>query len=170
MTIKLYISDPLSRSYLRSTFSQNEQGYIEVSNTSLIGSVICSSCKQSDFRPEIEESDEVITFILPTSSKYTSSLINKYLRVTKEGERVINNAIRREFDTTLLCYCNTHISWGLKLNDAIYSFMSDYGLIEDANFETIKKRHYRIRLQVTNTLHEQLRKKYYELSKKYTKK
>lgn len=108
---------------------------------------------------------ENITFIKKhTNKKYYKEPINNQeklvglkclVNATQEYvEKAITALIQDRFDTTFYTYIETYLELKAEaqIKEAIYSFMSKYGLHETTEFDTLKKKYYRYRLAQNKVL------------------
>lgn len=169
MEVNISIKDSVLRSYLRSSSKINSDGQLVVSTSTIVGAVICSMVCVCNFKPPERNLDSVVSLYIPVSY-YTCDLRDHFLMIKPEGEKHINNVLRHEFNMVLLNYCNVKTSQGIKLKTALYDFMSDYGLIDKMDFQSIRKRHYRASIDAMTTLYDSIRNRYYYLSEKHSSK
>ena len=164
MEVLITIKDSILRSYLGGLFERRDDGYA-VNTDTITGAVICSLVSAADY-PRMEVSDATsVRFYLP-HSRYTDSMRNRYLYVTREAEAKINLVLRKEFDVNFTSFLTESRIQGFRLKDIISIFIVKNNMdIFDGDIETLKKRYYRKEIQDLKNLEKKLRQKAYSISK-----
>lgn len=142
MHIKFNVKTPLLRDYLRHLFKIDNNNRVKITLSHDFGRMAVGLYKQSDDPPEIEDSDNAVTIILPRH-RTTNVALTRYIYYTEADTQRLNYILEALFNVDLDTYYLQGIKTGLAKCDIIDAFMKTRHLASFDYTDTLSKRTYR---------------------------